>query len=263
MFAKNKKVKKYYNIYFTNVDYIVLGSGVIFLCLVFIIELNLSYYFETKNLTNIKNIIFSVFTSVIASSIFYFFNILIPRINEINKLVDYLNNILPKIDGFSVIIIEDFLPEINGENVILDFVKLKKECPSEIKDKFFKTFENTLKQKYLNNFLHLQLKSFESILSNYPKVIKKSRSLDLNNLSSLMTSVDIDIFFNEIPNKDIKPVEKEAKKILKQNHFYSVFLSVIYITIVLNEEYTIKNNRLIKFFKWFESNKTLKNTNII
>ena len=255
MFAKNKKVKKYYNIYFTNVDYIVLGSGVIFLCLVFIIEV--------KNLTYIKNIIFSVFTSVIASSIFYFFNILIPRVNEINKLVDSLNNILPEIDRFSVIIIEEFLPEVNGDNIILDFVKLKEECPSEIKDKFFKTFENTLKQKYLNNLLHLQLISFESILTNYPKVIKKSISLELNNLRGLMTAVDIDILFNEIQNKDIEPVEKEARKILKRNHIYLVFLLVIYITIVLNEEYTIKNNRLIKFFKWFESNKTLKNTNII
>lgn len=233
-----KRNKFFNNIYLTNIDYLVIITGVFFLCLIVFIELLFADYLVVHKLESIKNIAYSIFTSVIASTIFYLFNILIPKIKEIKNLIEYLKPLLENVNFFSLLIIEKFVSEEYDIKDISDFSNYTNSNSIKSENDFIEVFKVESNFKMAHNLLVMQKKMYDSLLLNYSAVILKKISVELNDLNYSLGVLDSmlltkEILMNSDTTKD--KLDKFSIEIVK-NTYYNLLI-VMRLSIALNKGY--------------------------
>ena len=215
--------------YFNKVDIVVFGTSMICLTWIILYEYNWTTDNYVKLLfykaDRIANIAYAVFTSIIASGLFYLVTIFIPKCEQIHKMKKYLASYLVSIDNLSKIVISAINEANQNQKYTLEnFLRYYKLDEAEVRNDFLALYKDQNDKKKLTAFisaLTVQKEYINAFILNYSKFLPINISLqitDFCNIHFFPTKVDEDLY----------------------NHYFTVFLGILNISIILKTFLNLK-----------------------
>jgi len=214
---KRKKLfRRKINIYFDLIDKVIISLGIISVFIIIFINVFLSDFITDEN----KGIVYSILTSITASSIFYIFNISIPKIKEIKGLRQYIEKYIVTIDDFSLLICSHLYPEFKFKTVD-DILKSPDLIDFDVRYK--KLFEDKVEFDMVYLTVKAQKNILDLFLVNYSNCLNKSILIDLNDLNSSIYSIEYlintkSILTNSKYSEKLNEFENDIRKTLFENY---------------------------------------------
>lgn len=212
------------NIYFDLIDKVIISTGIISVFAIIFINVFLSDVITDEN----KGIVYSILTSITASSIFYIFNISIPKIKEIKGLRQYIEKYIVTIDDFSLLICSHLYPEFKFKTVD-DF--LKSPDLIDFNERYKKLFDDKVEFDMIYLTVKAQKDILDLFLVSYSNCLNKLILIDLNELNSSINCVEYlinskSILTNSMYSGKLPELENSIRKTLFDNYLLIMKTSV-------------------------------------
>ena len=175
---------KIFRLYISFIDVLAIGIGVLALLTIIIISCFCNYH-------NYE-VLIAILTSVVASSIFYTFNILIPRISNVINMIKYLENELKQISMYSDIIIENLKLADGNIKTFEDYFFKRDEVDKELNEKLdFIAYKDPDLFKHMTKINYHQKVILDKISMNFSNLLAKTILFKINELNIYFSELNL------------------------------------------------------------------------
>jgi len=214
--------------YFKTTDIIVFGVSIV--CFVWII-LYKTIWIDAKswfyNADRWAEISYTVFASVVASGLFYFITIFIPKFSELKRMIINLPFHIKNIDRLSKILVVHINKGETSEKYTFDeFLSCLNNNNNQTAIDDFITYYMSIKDiNFFENAITLQLDFINNIILQYSNLLPKKILVELTELVNI-TFRTLKVFSNEDKEKLLNQYFLVLKNIIKCNNILKIYLNI-------------------------------------
>lgn len=217
---------KIFRLFVSFIDVLAIGIGVLALLTIIIT----SYFWDYHN----YEVLIAILTSVVASSIFYTFNILIPRISKVINMVKYLEIELKEISMYSDIILENLKLADGNIKTFEDYFFKRNEVDKELNDKLdLIASKDPDFLKHITKINYHQKIIFDKITMNFSNLLANTILFKINELNIYFSELNLAVENDKILNNSLINSKSKNDRIL-------IFKSIIILMVIIKYYYEIK-----------------------